>query len=74
MPTGASRRLSACMPPRVVVKGGQRMLARAPAGTKKWHIWSTYEDLESSKLQQQRRRQQGSQGTWLVDVSGSLMR
>ena len=22
------------------------MLARAPAGTKRWHLWATYEDLQ----------------------------
>lgn len=33
-------------PCRVVVKGGQRMLARAPAGTKRWHLWVTYEELQ----------------------------
>ncbi len=63
-----------CMVDRVVVKGGHRMLARAPTGTKRWHIWASFEELQARKLQQQRRAQEGREGTWLVDRGGALLR
>ena len=50
------------------------MLARAPAGTKRWHIWATYEELAARQLQRWRRAQQGQMGAWLVDERGELLR
>ncbi|GAX78450.1 hypothetical protein CEUSTIGMA_g5890.t1 [Chlamydomonas eustigma] len=58
----------------VIVKGGQRMLARAPSGTKQWKIWSTYEDLQRNAFQERRKQMQGRNSTWLVDRSGALLK
>jgi len=53
----------------VVVAGGQRMLARAPAGTKRWHLWASASEVSAKALRQRRHALQGTT-TWLVDASG----
>ena len=58
------------------------MLARAPAGTKRWKLWATYEELQAKELQGRRRalvaradHQRGvsaaSSSTWLVGRGGN---
>lgn len=50
------------------------MLARAPMGTKRWHLWTTYEELQARELREKRRDRERKQGTWLVDGSGALLK
>ncbi|KAG1670966.1 hypothetical protein FOA52_011401 [Chlamydomonas sp. UWO 241] len=59
----------------VVVGGGQRMLARAAAGTKRWHLWAAAGDVDAKALRQRRTGGQGGAGgTWLVDVGGAPLK